>query len=110
MSDEKPWVRVYDGWSLPDASLILAALESSGIPGELRGETLAGLAGEIPATMPMIEVYVPEDRVDEAREVMGRRRHATEGAQEPWTCAACGEPNPHGFDLCWSCAAERAPD
>lgn len=34
-----------------------------------------------------------------------------DAAAEPrdWTCTACGENSPGGFDLCWNCGHENVP-
>ena len=105
MSEATAWARVFESFFLADAQLLVAALGSSGIPNRLLGDSLAPLMGEIPGTIPMVSVEVPEDRRDDAMQIIERRFPAP-GAQkdevkESWTCAGCAELNPGEFDVCW---------
>ncbi len=83
-------------------ALAKAALESAGVPFEVRGETLvtsAAIYGFFAA-----ELWVPSEHEHAAREAV----HTSEGMVDaaPWSCGACGEENPATFASCWSCGAE----
>ena len=54
------------------ARVVAGLLEASGIPVYVKGEMLAGAIGELPATVDQLEVQVPSERADRAREIVDR--------------------------------------
>lgn len=63
----------------------------------------------LPATECTIwpEIWVPTEVEAQARALVEEcfRRRPTSGF--PWVCPGCRESNEPGFDLCWSCGAEK---
>jgi hypothetical protein len=57
---------VYEAWNLIDAYLVRHALEDTGIPVFVRGETLLGGVGELPACG-LVAVCVPDSCWPQAR-------------------------------------------
>lgn len=60
---------VYDADNLIDAYLVRHALEAAGIPVHIRGETLVGGIGELPA-YGLVAVCVPQSAFPQARELI----------------------------------------
>lgn len=112
-----------------DAHVVRAALEQAGIPAEVRNEMLAPLAGGLPYTDVMVEVWIPGAHVGAARAVLETLQRPVEGAghlslseappdaagalsEAPGAgalspaerpCPACGEPVPRELSECWNC-------
>ncbi|GLS82934.1 DUF2007 domain-containing protein [Paraferrimonas haliotis] len=79
-------------------------LENQGIPVELRGETLLGATGELPADVQQVEVWVDEAHLQQARAHLD----ALQVPKERWTCIQCNEENEGNFELCWNCSSEHS--
>ena len=93
--------RVYRGTSLADVHLMRDLIESDGIPAEIRGELLAGLAGAIPVADTMPTIWVLAHNATRARALMASvEAMARSGAS--WPCT-CGEENEATFGSCWRC-------
>lgn len=97
------WTRLRTFATLPEAHLALNELLHAGFAAEIRGESRAPLAGQIPFADARVEVWVVGAQEAAARELLAEIDAAGEGA--PRRCPACGEENPPAFDLCWSCGA-----
>lgn len=89
-----------------EARLLEGLLKGSGLSVEVRGESLAPLGGEIPSTETWVELWVPEEEVERARELQGEVEEDGEKAGRTVECPGCEEENPGNFELCWSCGAE----
>ncbi len=61
------WLPVFRSPSYEEAVIVAGLLRASGIPAELRYEAWERVVG---LQMTGVEVLVPEDRVEEAREVL----------------------------------------
>lgn len=97
--------RVYSTPNAPVAHLVRHALESDGIPAEIRGETRAAFVGEIPPIEAWVEVWVAdEDAPSAAGTVHEAMAEATD--VEPWECPGCGELVGGQFAVCWNCGEE----
>lgn len=109
MADNHTWVervRVYRALDLADAQLVHDLLQQDGIPVELRGTHLNGLAGMIPIADAMPTLWVVPHNADRARALIAAIERPSTAT--PWTCA-CGEDNDANFGSCWSCGRDR-PD
>jgi hypothetical protein len=97
---------------LLQAATLVAELEGCGIPAwRVGGQSM--LMGDVPAEVVEVEVWVPAEHLQAAREVLAESRaHLADadGGRSAWTCPACGESNEGGFELCWSCEAPRSAD
>lgn len=60
---------IYQAADGTQAHLIRAAIEAEGIPVNISGEALMGAVGELPATMLQVEVQVPPEHAERAREI-----------------------------------------
>ncbi|GLP95196.1 putative signal transducing protein [Paraferrimonas sedimenticola] len=78
-------------------------LENQGIPVELRGETLLGATGELPADVQQVELWVNAEQKPLARDHLD----SLQVPKEDWVCIACNEHNEGNFELCWNCGAEQ---
>ena len=107
--------RVYSSASLWEAREILALLEQQRIPAMLLNENVAGTPGILPFNPGMTvdaEVWVLDPELADrcARLIAEFQAAAAPNARAsdaPWACAACGEENPAGFDLCWACGRPK---
>jgi hypothetical protein len=107
--------RVYSSASLWEAREILALLQQQGIAATLLNENMAALPGVLPFNAGMTvdaEVWVLDDDLAarSARliaEFQAAAPPQSTGGDVAWQCAACGEGNPTGFDLCWACGQPR---
>src|SRR5439155_462761 len=77
---------------------------SAGLRARAPNVNAQSLAGALPieASLPQVWVDRPDDAT-RARDLIDAFLRAPAGA--PFTCPACGEENPAGFELCWSCKA-----
>ena len=107
--------RVYCSASLWEAREILALLQQQRIPATLLNENMAGLPGFLPFNAGMsvdAEVWVLDDDLANRCAHLIAEFQAAASPQDAastihWPCAACGEENPAGFDLCWACGQAR---
>jgi len=102
-------IHAYTAKDAEEASLLVLQLRANGVAA-VSSETAGAVAfGELPADVLRVKVWVPEDRVDAARQRIeacfehGGGAHDASGA--PWTCPSCGEENEATFEVCWSCQA-----
>jgi hypothetical protein len=109
------WVIVYTGGAA-DTGVLRDLLEAVGIPARLGDEVMGTMAPYVIAggTTAAIKVLVPEDRLDDARDIVadfGERatEAPTSGASgfQPWECVCCHEQNDSTFDVCWNCQSEK---
>jgi putative signal transducing protein len=89
-----------------EARLLAELLTGSGLSVEVRGETLAPLGGEIPSTETWVELWLPEEEVARARELLAELEEDGEAAERTVSCPRCQEDNPGNFELCWSCGVD----
>jgi hypothetical protein len=89
-----------------EARLQAGLLTGSGLSVEVRGEALAPLSGEIPSTETWVELWLPEEEVERAKELLAEVEADGEKAARLVECPRCREENPGNFELCWSCGEE----
>ena len=53
------------------------------------------------------EVWIPHDAHREQALELIRELYSKSAATDLWSCAACAEPNPTQFELCWACGKAR---
>lgn len=112
----KPWAIVYIGGTA-DTALLRDLLDATGIPSQLGDEVMGTMAPYVIAAgnTTGVKVLVPEDRVEDAREIVvdfveqsKRDSEPTNAQFLPWVCPCCHESNDGTFDICWNCQTERA--
>ncbi len=89
-----------------EAKLQAGLLEGSGLAVEVRGEALAPLSGEIPNTETWVELWLPAEEVERARELLAELALDGEKASRAVECPRCREENPGNFELCWNCGVD----
>ncbi|QUJ67354.1 DUF2007 domain-containing protein [Photobacterium sp. GJ3] len=99
-----PWQQIYHAGNALEAHLVKGMLEHAGIDVRLTGENLSAAAGELPADVVQVALWVQEKDVSRASQlVMGYEQ----GGFTPWRCPACGELNEGQFDWCWQCSTDK---
>ena len=102
-------IKVYTAANLPDAYLLLGLLGSEGINARILNANAQGGLGEIPFANTYPEIWLEHPRdVPRTRLIIERFERPQIGGA-PLTCGHCGEDNPAGFELCWSCRAPIGP-
>ena len=77
-------VTIFIAADFSQGQLVAGAIETAGIPVFLKGEHLVGAVGELPTTVSQLEVQVPIERAEEAREIaMAWEGPAGRGTAEP---------------------------
>jgi hypothetical protein len=110
------WVIVYAG-TAADTAMLYSLLEAEEIPVRIGDEVMGTMApymidgGQIAA----VKVMVPEDRVDDAQEVVSEFVEGSKVRSGPaslvlqrWECPCCHEHNDGTFDICWNCQTEKS--
>jgi nucleotide-binding universal stress UspA family protein len=85
--------------TVSEARLLAGLLEGSGLAVEVRGEALTSLGGEIPSTETWVELWLPEEEVKRARELLAELEENREEAERTVECPRCREENPGNFEL-----------
>jgi len=94
--------RVYTAAHLPDAQMLVHALESHGVPARVFNETLQGGVGELPHIYP--EVWIDDESDwEEARSLVRRFDRNVTRNNGVIRCPHCHEDNPATFEICWQC-------
>lgn len=99
--------QVFLAHDVTEAHLVKGLLESHGLSALVRGEALAGIAGEVPFVDVWPTVWVlDDDREAEARAVIEEyeRGPAPDPSRGRWRCPKCGQPLEPQFTACWACA------
>jgi hypothetical protein len=89
-----------------EARLQAGLLEGSGLTVEVRGEALVPLSGELPTTETWVELWLPHEEVERARELLEELAEDGEKAARSQECPRCREENPGNFELCWNCGVD----
>lgn len=100
--------RVFTAANLQEAHLIRHILHAARIDAHVFNENAIGGLGDLPVTHP--EVWISDERdVDLAKRIVSEHENQKRYSDAEKSCAACGEPNPANFDLCWRCNAGLDP-
>ncbi|UXI02780.1 DUF2007 domain-containing protein [Photobacterium sp. TY1-4] len=94
------WIRVYQATNNLEAHSLKGMLEHAQIEVALSGENLAAAAGELPADVLQVSLWVPAAQADRARALL--KAYESAGERE-WCCPTCGELNSGAFEICWQC-------
>lgn len=97
--------RVYTSDTVAQAWHIRNLLEQYGIKATIKNEQLYSVAGEIPITECMPEVWVEDLVFVRAEQIISDTELGTESAGDDWICNNCQESNGAAFGLCWNCQA-----
>ena len=79
-------------------------LDEAGISSFVRNENSIGAVG---AAFPPSLCVTDDATYDEAIRLIQSREFIGSADEADWLCAACAEPNPGNFELCWNCNSPR---
>jgi hypothetical protein len=103
--------RIYTGRDAMEAHFLRGLLEDRQIKAVVTGEALSMVAGAIPISETAPIVWVDEQDIAAAREIVRKFQENTlmPAIEPPWVCPACGESLEGQFAECWNCMTPR-PD
>jgi hypothetical protein len=110
---EQTMQRVYSSPSPAEAHLVQGYLEQAGLKAIVQGGELGGLLGLTATTETYASVWVPDEELAQAEELVEAFLSDDQGENEPeaegafWRCASCGEELEPQFTDCWNCGATR---
>jgi len=99
--------RVYSNIDLAMVYPIKHMLELNEIECEIRNEKLSAVGGGIPPIECWVELWVPEEQHDQAKQFVDEALAKEENGGESWVCAKCGEESEGQFTECWKCGVSR---
>lgn len=97
--------RVYTTDNLAKAWNIRNVLEQHDIQAEVKNQQLYSVAGEVPITECMVEVWVRPLYFVRAEQIIFEIENGAEVEGPDLLCCSCGESNAINFALCWNCEA-----
>jgi hypothetical protein len=97
--------RVYRALNLPDAHIVRAMLEQSGIEAHVFNENAQSGVGQLPVTEAYPEIWLADERDLDRAKALVREFETAPRVTGSVRCPACGEENPANFQVCWSCSA-----
>ncbi|HAJ75549.1 MAG: DUF2007 domain-containing protein [Gammaproteobacteria bacterium] len=95
--------RVYTADSIAMAWHIRNVLEQHDIASTVRNDKLYSVAGELPVTECLPEVWVSHNQDAERAEQIVLDLNFNEEELPDWKCTACSEDNAGNFTICWNC-------
>lgn len=98
------WCKIYDAGNALEAHSLKGMLEARQIEVQLSGEGLGAAAGELPANVVEVGLWVKASQQSSAQLLLEQYEHADPSG---WFCPVCGEANGSQFELCWQCGQDR---
>ncbi|MEL6114717.1 DUF2007 domain-containing protein [Photobacterium sp. SP02] len=98
------WQQIYRAGNSLEAHTLKGLLEHAGLAVRLTGENLGAAAGELPADVVQVTVWVSAQDAFQARQLLAGYE---KGNQRRWRCVSCGEENEGQFDWCWQCGTDK---
>ena len=86
-----------------EAEIAKGRLESLGVTVVLEKDNCGGMRPHLDLQAG-VKLYVPDEEIDKAREILGDKSVAT--TTGVWVCS-CGEEIDGSFDACWKCGRDR---
>ncbi|OUS24673.1 hypothetical protein A9Q98_13180 [Thalassotalea sp. 42_200_T64] len=101
-------LKIYSDESFVQVHHIKNLLESHNIDCTTRNEGLSSLAGEVPSTECWPELWLIDDRKEQAAMAIIAESKLDRSAQKSdWVCAKCDEKIEAEFEICWQCGSLR---
>ena len=99
---------IYSSPDIVEINELRNLLEAAGIPCILNNEAAAKLAGGVPMSETMAELWVEdESRLAEAEEIKRDWKTPPLTHATAWVCPKCGEKQEPQFTSCWKCGTKR---
>ncbi len=96
--------RVYSNNNVAMVWHVRNMLEAQGIEVQVKNDRLYTVAGEVPLTECMAEVWVLKPLSYRfAEQLIAEMERGEGGGFAAWRCQHCGENNEGNFALCWNC-------
>ena len=102
--------KIFTDPSVVPCDLLKGLLEGKGIPSIIkneRGSAGAGVGDPVPfmvsATFAWPEVWVPDNRYDEATAIVASMNAEKAAPGAPWKCPKCSEEVDSELSSCWNC-------
>lgn len=91
---------------------VRSELDALSIPYLVKNEYAGGAVGELPWQDAQQELWLIDDTWYQrasaiVSSLVARMTQSSEGANNNWICASCGEENGAAFDHCWHCQTLR---
>ncbi len=95
--------RVYIADNAASAWNIKNLLQLYNIDAQVKNDQLYSIAGEVPVTETLPEVWVDSAVYERAREIVEESESREQTSEPDWFCKKCRELNTGEFALCWNC-------
>lgn len=97
--------RVYRAADTLQAEFVRGLLENEGVPAVVHGANVDIWLGPLMGAAVAPGVYVREDDLTAAEEIVRRYRAGEIDIGKPWICPKCAEQIEGQFTACWNCGA-----
>lgn len=103
--------KIYSSQDVSEIEILRGLLAEEGIKTTVLNEDVGEIAGVVPFTQAMPQVWVINDEDEERALTIVERMDSGEVRESlggtPWTCARCGEAMEGQFTTCWKCGTKR---
>jgi hypothetical protein len=86
-----------------EAEIAKGRLENLGVSVVLEKDNCGGMRPHLDLQAG-VKLFVPDDQVDKAREILATEPVPSTGS---WVCQGCAEEIEGRFDTCWKCGRDR---
>ena len=103
--------RLYSNDNVAMAWHVRNMLEQQGIDVFIKNDRLYSIAGEVPVTECMAEVWVKNPlQYRFAAQLISEMEKGEQTESAPWQCPDCDEEIEGVFDICWNCSEDSNLD
>ncbi len=99
--------RIYSAQNIAMVELLKTVLREHGIDSEIRNEFLGAGQGQLPPIECWPDLWVEDDRANEASGIVSKALAPEERVAESWSCPRCREVVDGNFWECWNCGGVR---
>lgn len=90
--------------------MLKGLLEKNGIENNIKRENITGLAGWLPISECLAELWIAKDEdFEKAKEILNSylKSDNVNKSHDNWNCKQCGEEIEGQFDTCWKCGNQK---
>lgn len=98
-------LKIYEAENNIDAQLVMDALQAEDLEVIIKGQLLAGAAGDLPAAGLVTLWLVHDDFEQKAKDIIAEYESNQNHCGPAQDCSKCGEIVEGNFDSCWNCGA-----